>query len=342
MRIVLTIAALLYAASGLYLVRGDESAVLRRFGRHSPPLRQGGLHYDLPWPFARVDRVPRQSIRTLTLGLPADAMAARPGFGASDSPGADPLVFGIDRQAEYLTGDKNILNLQLTVQYVVEAPDRWLFDAIAPEVALKRLAEAELTSLAAECGVDFVQLSGLAEFQQTALERLRRAATSRDWGVSIEDAAIGHATPPVEVKAAFLDVSNARAERDQTISKERARGESQVAQARSNASGLLDRAASERQSRVEMARADESRLRVLLDELQAVSAPSEPAPSGTAAATRLPPAELAARRQRLMRRMFVEFVETTFPKLGRVMFLDPGQATDLVLPPAAPEPATDR
>lgn len=335
MRIVLTIAGLLYAASGLYLVRGDESAVLRRFGRYSPPLRQGGLHYDLPWPFARVDRVPRQAVRTLTLGLPADSGAARLGSGSGAGTGearlADPLMFGIDRQAEYLTGDKNILNLQLTVQYVVEAPDRWLFDAIAPEVALKRLAEAELTSLAAECGVDFVQLSGLAEFQRTVLERLRRAAAARDWGVSIEDAAIGHATPPVEVKAAFLDVSNARAERDQTISKERARGESQVAQSRSSAAALLDRAASERQSRVEMARAEESRLRALLDELQAVPSPAGHAPS--VATVPLPSAELAARRQRLMRRMFVEFVEAKFPTLGRVLFLDPGQATDLVLPP---------
>lgn len=314
MRVLLTIAALLYAASGLYLVSGDETAVLRRFGRHVPPARQGGLHYDLPWPFARVDRVPRQSVRTLTAGLPAELVTAR----SSGDP-RDPLLFGIDRQAEFLTGDKNILNLQLTVQYVVEAPDRWLYGTRDPEVALRRLVEAELTSLAAECGVDFVQLAGMSEFQQTALERLRRAVATRDWGVSIEDAALGHATPPVEVKAAFLDVSNARAERDQTISRERAQLESRVAKARAEATALADRAASRRQARIEMARADEARLQRVLDEL---------------ASPETVPADLPARRQRLMRRMFVEFVESTFPKLGRVLFVEPGRETDLVLPPA--------
>jgi modulator of FtsH protease HflK len=327
MRLVLAIVAVLYAASGLYLVRGDETAVLRRFGRHVPPARQGGLHYDLPWPFARVERVPRQSVRTLTAGLPAELVAARV-LGET----SDPLVLGIDRQAEFLTGDKNILNLQLTVQYVVEEPHRWLFEARDPEVALRRMVEAELTSLAAECGVDFVQLAGMAEFQQTALERLRVAVARRDWGVSIEDAALGHATPPIEVKAAFLDVSNARAERDQTISRERAQMESQIARARAESTALLDRATSRRQARVEMARADEARLQRILDELSATEAAASPAESAVTSS------EVAARRQRLMRRMFVEFVETTFPKLGRVLFVEPGRETDLVLPPAESSP----
>ncbi len=38
--------------------------MLRRFGRYSPPLRQGGLHYDLPWPFARVEPRAAASVRT--------------------------------------------------------------------------------------------------------------------------------------------------------------------------------------------------------------------------------------------------------------------------------------
>ena len=52
----LVVAMLAYLASGFYVVGGDETAVVRRFGRALSELRHSGLHYELPWPFSRVDR----------------------------------------------------------------------------------------------------------------------------------------------------------------------------------------------------------------------------------------------------------------------------------------------
>ena len=60
--IVLTV----YLASGFYVVRGNEQAVVRRFGRADRALVASGLHFDLPWPFARIERVNRHELRTLS------------------------------------------------------------------------------------------------------------------------------------------------------------------------------------------------------------------------------------------------------------------------------------
>ena len=48
---------LVYLATGMFIVRGNEQALVRRFGRAVLPLKDSGLHYDLPWPLARIDRI---------------------------------------------------------------------------------------------------------------------------------------------------------------------------------------------------------------------------------------------------------------------------------------------
>lgn len=43
-----------YLLSGLYIVRGNEQGIVRRFGRMQPGSVGPGLHYSLPWPCSKV------------------------------------------------------------------------------------------------------------------------------------------------------------------------------------------------------------------------------------------------------------------------------------------------
>ena len=61
----------LYLASGFYVVRGNEQALVRRFGKADQALVTGGLHFDLPWPLARIERVNVHELRTLSIGVAA-------------------------------------------------------------------------------------------------------------------------------------------------------------------------------------------------------------------------------------------------------------------------------
>src|SRR5690606_23713101 len=71
----LLLCAIAYTASGFYVVRGNERAAVRRFGRaeRTPEgklqLASAGLHYALPWPFAQVDRIRVNEARTLNIGI---------------------------------------------------------------------------------------------------------------------------------------------------------------------------------------------------------------------------------------------------------------------------------
>ena len=62
--------------SGFYIVRGNEQAVVRRFGAlvrnagGGVEIYSSGLRWDLPWPLARIDRVNTREVRTLTMAGP--------------------------------------------------------------------------------------------------------------------------------------------------------------------------------------------------------------------------------------------------------------------------------
>ncbi len=328
-----------YLLSGVYLIRGNEQGIVRRFGRLDPRPIRSGLHYDLPAPFSRVDRINRAEARTLLVGVEttgvvtATARGARPASptnaaaGRLSTPQRPPERIALDRgrQPEFLTGDKNIVHLQVQVQYLVDDVAAWVLAHESPEQTLKRTVESRLCDLVAECGIDFVHPLGLPVLQQMLAAALRNDGSLGQLGVLIDDVAIPQISPPVEVKAAFLDVSTARAERDQLVARERVLGEQRVAAAEAEALTRQDRAQAERVARVEGARARADATTQLLAALDAQS------PS---------PDERTRNRGLLLRRLFLEFLEKTLPTLRRVAFLEPGARTDLWLPAEGLAPPT--
>ena len=312
------LAALLavYLASGFYIVRGNEQALVRRFGKARLPLVAGGLHYDLPWPFSQVDRVNVNEVRTITVGMaPAEAF---------DGAGFLRDV-NLDREAEFLTADKNILNVQVNVHYAVADPLKFLFESQTPETGLKLLAESLVTDAIARSSVDYVHPLGLNELRMLLSQTIREAAAARPWGVAVEDVTITGVLPPVEVKAAFLDVSNARAERERLINQEQSRAERQVSAARATAQQTLDRAEVDRNARVESARGSADRFLKVIAEFDRAS-PSTPQ-SRTAA------------RRAAMQRALAKTLEDLLPRLAGKVLLDTQQPADLTIFPAADAPA---
>lgn len=313
MKLVATFLAVVIAGwllTGCYVVRGDEQAVLRRFGRLQPEVRGSGWHFDLPWPLARIDRVKVHEVRTLTVGIPTNAASAD----------ADPL-FALfrDRQAEFITGDKNIINVQMQVQYTVTDPVEFLLTSSTPEIALQALAESSVTEVVAGRGVDQIQPLGLTDLREAVLQRIRHGVQQQNWGINVEDVAVGGISPPVEVTEAFLDVSNARAEKDRWIQEEQTRAEQQLAQSRAASSELLERAGSEKDRRVTSAKGEADRFSKVVGQLRQ-----------EATAGGVPYAQV---RRLAVQRLFTATLEELLPKLAGKVLLEGQQPADLTIFP---------
>ena len=246
----------LYLATGFYTVPANEKAVVRRFGRFVRPLASSGLHWDLPCPFVKINRVNFNEIRTLSLG---DV--------ETDSNFLQPLSAA--RPPIYLTGDKNLLLLRLTVQYRLseEQIAEWLFGAESSVDRLRMLVESTAADLVSRSGVDFVHTFGLTELNNRLLRKVREEAERLQIGCEVEQVTIDRADPPARVKADFLEVSNARADMARSLHEARSYAEQSLSESRSRARRITDDAERERKASIAAAHGSADRFDQLVAQI---------------------------------------------------------------------------
>lgn len=310
------LALVLYAGTGLYVVRSDEKAVLRRCGKlvrtssGTPQLVAAGVHWDLPWPFTRIDRVRINEVRTLSVGVPEAESVETDQFLPAQA---------VSRRSQFLSGDKNVLNVYFTVQYRIDESriERFLFGSVTPEQHLRRAAEAAMADAVIQSGVDFVHTLGHAELRQYVLQRLDRFVDRHGLGVVIEDVGIGSVYPPTRVKAEFLDVMNARADRETYVHQARSYAEERLAAAQAEAQKIRDAAEAERHREIELAAAEADRFRQLAQRLRD-------------AATDAPHSYDAARSLALQRE-YLDVLESILRRIDTKVLVDDRQPVDLTI-----------
>ncbi|NQV28748.1 MAG: protease modulator HflK [Rhodopirellula sp.] len=311
------VVAVAWACSGIFVVGADEAAVVRVFGRAERTsdgavlLRSGGLYFHLPWPITQIDRVRINEVRTVTIG------SSR----SSELDGGQPFLQALDasRQSQLLSGDKNVLDVQLNVSYRI-ASDRvgdWLFGSATGERQLELLASSVLADVVLRSGVDFVHTLGHNEIRQAVYRRLDELAKKDALGVEIEDVTIAGVTPPIRVKADFVDVMNARADRETYVNRARDYESQRESAAKAEAAKLQNEAQSYSRRKVDLARAEAESFNRLIDQFVAVSEEAS--------------ASYAEVRQRALRREFIDTLEEVLQKVDAKVFLDSGKQVDITL-----------
>lgn len=305
-----------WLASGLYIVRGNERAVVRRCGKAvadadgRPRLVGSGLHFDLPWPFSTVDRVNLHEIRTVTLGT-----------GASDevSDAAFLREFEPTDRSQVLTGDRNILHVKVDIQYRIAADGvgDFLFATVSPERRLQQLAEAALTDLVTRAGVDAVHTYGRAALQRELGGRLLGDVVRHRLGIEIESVAIDDVRPPIRVKAAFLDVNDARADREKFIQSALASEQQSQERSRGEARRLMDEAETYRDQEMSAGRASAESFERIVKQLR-----TESDRSGEAYATV---------RKRALQRRYYEDLQQILSTVSSKVVLETGRQVDVTI-----------
>jgi membrane protease subunit HflK len=311
---VLLVLLALWLLTGIYIVGGNERAVVRRFGQAVAEadgrlrLKGNGLQFDWPWPISQVDRINLAEVKTLT--VPLESETADPSRLLADDDSIDP---------PYLTGDKNLLNVQLTVHYrIAEAGVRdFLFRSVFFEDRLSCLVENATADLVAQCGVDFVQVSGLSELRRELARTVQQQADRQKLGIVIEDVILDEVSPPVPVKADFLDVANARADREQSIQSALSDAEQERHSARALARQIRDDASGQAQRTVQSAKGKAARF------LEIIASFQDPESPGRA------PKALA--RRLVLEQQYYQALSEILEKIQGQVFLDTGQPVDLTI-----------
>jgi len=197
--IVLAVLLAAYLLTGVSQIRPGERAVVRRFGEVVDVPRPG-LYVGLPWGMDRVDRVPADLLRRVPVGYPTDWQDD----GQATPPG------------QLLTGDHNLINLQVEINYTVgpggeaEQVVQYLLHAERADGLVARAAEAAMTEWVAQRDVDQVLTQGKAQLPPWLVAQVQERIAPYGLGVDIRSASVTHLLPPERVKPAFDEVTRAQ------------------------------------------------------------------------------------------------------------------------------------
>jgi membrane protease subunit HflK len=182
--------------SALTQVQPGERAVVRRLGRIRKDKPGPGLFVGLPWGLDQVDRVAVGRVKRVEVGgannEDAEQRATPPG--------------------QLLTGDHNLVDLQVEVYYTVseDQVENYVFQADRADALVARVTETVLAEWVAGRSVDEVLLHGKTLLPFTLVPRVQAGVNDYKLGVKIEEASITRLYPPDEVKDAFDRLAQAQ------------------------------------------------------------------------------------------------------------------------------------
>ena len=249
----LVLALLIYAATGIYEVKPEESGVAYVFGRIVNPNVPSGIHWNLPSPFGRQVTMPTRLTQVMQVGY---------GRSAADRANATRP------QDIWFTGGASIVEGRLDIQYSIDKLDRFLLSHDNPEAYMRLVAERAVTRFLAGLHVDDVLTTQRQALVRDVSAALQAGLDEYEVGIQVQDVSIVRLAPPSSggVSNAFRQVQTARSERERQIENARS-GAAQVRfDAQAEAETIKSRSQAERFTRVERARAEAERFLALARE----------------------------------------------------------------------------
>jgi membrane protease subunit HflK len=268
-----------WVLSGVYLVAPDQQAVETLLGKVVAPRVMSGLHYALPWPIQSVAKLKVRQLQRLVVGGEiADAVLGR----------TPPLA------SQFLTGDQNIINMRVVVQYSVSVPSDYLFQAQSPAQIVGAAVESELARRIAHRGVDAVLTTEKAAIQEEVRAAAQKMLNDYRVGVALSTINIESVTPPAEAADAFRDVGSARADTARIVNDAEGYANDLIPKARGQAQQSLEEAQAYQEKKINEAAGDASRFTQLA-------------------------AEYGKAAQVTGQRLYLETMEQVLPRIKKVM-----------------------
>ncbi|MEE8363723.1 MAG: FtsH protease activity modulator HflK [Dehalococcoidia bacterium] len=256
--------AVIWAATGFFTVDPDEQAALRMFGRFDSTAGSG-LHWWWPAPVGQRDTVAVTQTRALELG-----------FRSGREGGA--IASTVPVEAQMITGDENIVDVQAVIQYRITDLGAYLFRVddpgdldlgIAPgrpdARTLRDIAETSLRQVVGERAIDDVLTIGKEQVQEDTRLQMQALLDFYNTGISIISVLLQNVNPPEEVRDAFEDVVRAQEEKESVINLAQAYEADQVPRARGQAARITEAAEGFRQGRIARAIGEAEGFRLLLE-----------------------------------------------------------------------------
>ena len=252
-----------WLATGVYQVGPRERAALQLFGQFQSTA-EPGLHWYFPSPIGKRTIVDVEVTRSMELGF----STSDTGVASDDS-----------NEALMITGDLNIVNVQMVVQYRIADIENFLFRVDDPGElvrdvppgnpegrTLKVATEAALRQVVGQRSIDDTLVLNRQVVEIQTQELLQKILDDYSTGILVSAVALQTVRPPDEVRAAFDDVVNARVDKESRINEAKAFEQDRIPRAEGDAAQVVQAAEAFKAERIARATGEVNRFRSVLRE----------------------------------------------------------------------------
>ena len=244
------IALIFWLFTGVYTVGPDEVGVVQRFGKYDRTV-QSGLNYHMPFPIETVKTPKVTEVKRIEVGFRT--------VGKNQ-------YRTVERESLMLTGDENIVDAELIVQYKIKEPINYLFNFIGPELTMREAAEASLRTVVGRHNIDEALTSGKLMIQEETKELLQSILDKYETGAHVVAVQLQDVSPPKQVIDAFKDVASAKEDKNRMINEAEGYRNDIIPKARGEAQAMIREAEGFREARIARAEGDVAKFKAILKE----------------------------------------------------------------------------
>lgn len=247
---VLIIILFLWLLTGIYSVGPDEVGVVRTFGKFSR-VAQSGLNWHFPLPIETVNTPKVTQVKRIEMGFRTlkNGQYRR-----------------VEKESLMLTGDENIVDAQMIVQYKIKDPVAYLFNIVGPELTVREAAEASLRTVVGRNKIDETLTTGKFTIQEETKEQLSAILDNYESGIHVVAVQLQDVSPPKEVMGAFKDVASAKEDKNRMINQAEGYRNDVIPKARGEAESMIRDAEGFKESRIKRSEGDAAKFTTVLKE----------------------------------------------------------------------------
>ena len=261
----LTLLALLvvvvWFGTGFYRVQPNEEGVVLRFGAFTywtPP----GLHWHLPWPIERVELPAVTRINRTEIGYRSSG-GGRIESG-TDNGGRDVLA-----ESLMLTGDENIIDIDVAIFWRINNAADFLFNTKDPETLVRGVAESSMREVIGHTPIQPALGPLRGQIESDVLKQTQQILDRYKSGVEVTQVQLQKVDPPAAVIESFRDVQRANTDAERMRNEAQSYSNDIVPRARGDAARLVAEGQGAKQASIALATGQSQRFESVLTAYQA-------------------------------------------------------------------------
>ena len=172
----------------------------------------------------------------------------------------------VEKESLMLTGDENIVDAQMIVQYKIKDPVAYLFNIVGPELTVREAAEASLRTVVGRNKIDETLTTGKFTIQEETKEQLAAILDKYESGIHVVAVQLQDVSPPKEVMGAFKDVASAKEDKNRMINQAEGYRNDVIPKARGEAESMIRDAEGFKESRIKRSEGDAAKFTTVLKE----------------------------------------------------------------------------